>query len=138
MVGQLLVIEDDVVHGAVVRVMAEIIGYKVTIATSIAQAVEQLYVGAFDCITLDLSLGGLSGLEALQALKVLDYDKPIIVISGAAGDQCDEAVALGKALNLNICQALSKPVEFPVLREMLVAILAQSQSEAPSPAALAV
>jgi len=138
MVGRLLVIEDDIVHGAVIRIMAEKIGYAVTVATSIARAVERLHVGHYDCITLDLSLGELSGLEALQALKILDYNGPIIVISGAAGDQCDEAVALGKALKLNIRPPVSKPVEFGALRDMLVAILAPSITPASPATALAI
>lgn len=131
--GHLLVIEDDIVHGAVIRLVAEKVGYSVTVATSIPRAVERLQVGAYDCITVDLSMGELSGLEALQALGMLNYEKPIVIISGAADDQCEEAVAVGKSFNLNVLPPVSKPVEFGALRDVLVAIRAQSTSLA-SPA----
>jgi DNA-binding NtrC family response regulator len=128
--GRLLVIEDDVVHGAVIRLMAEKAGYTVTVATSIARAMEWLRASEFDCVTLDLSLGELSGVQAMEALSASNRDMPIIIISGAADDRCEAAVAYGKALKLNVYPPVSKPVALGALREMLVAILAQSRAPA--------
>ena len=137
MTHSLLVIEDDIVHGAVIRLVAEKAGFTVQVAPSIASAVECLRVGEFDCVSLDLSLGELSGFEAMQALDLLDCRMPIIIISGATDHRCGEAVALGKALNLNVCPPLAKPVEFGALRNMLLAVAERSPASTPS-ASLAV
>ena len=138
--GRLLVIEDDLVHGAVIRLLAEKIGYSVTVATSITRAMDRLGAGEFDCITLDLSLGERSGVQAMQAMQALNglnLNMPIIIISGATNEHCGAAVAFGKALKLNVYPPVTKPVEFGALRETLATILEQAKSRRAPAASLA-
>jgi DNA-binding response OmpR family regulator len=116
---RLLVIDDDKLHRMIVCRTAAKAGYAPAGAATYEEAAKLLQEAAFDCITLDLSLGPHAGVEMLQHLWSIGCKTPIIVISGCDDTICRETVKLGKSLRLNICELLSKPVDLGMLRDWL-------------------
>ena len=83
---------------------------------------ELLRKRAFDCITLDLSLGEDSGIEVLQLLAKMQCRTPVIIISASGEEICDETVKIGNFLNLNVCSPIPRPIHLAALRRALTRI----------------
>jgi len=114
--SRLLVIDDDNLHRMIICRAAAKAGYAPAGAATYDEAVRLAQETAFDCITLDLSLGPHAGVEMLRHLWVIGCKAPIIVISGCDDATCDETLKVARSLNLNICQSMAKPVDLAVLR----------------------
>jgi DNA-binding response OmpR family regulator len=113
---RLLVIDDDNLHRMIICRVAARAGYAPAGAATYEEAAKLAQEGAFDCVTLDLSLGEHAGVEMLRHLWVIGCKAPIIVISGCDKLTCLESVKVAKSLNLNIWEAMPKPVDLGVLR----------------------
>jgi two-component system, chemotaxis family, chemotaxis protein CheY len=113
---RLLVIDDDNLHRMIICRAAAKSGYEPAGAATYEEAAALAQEIAFDCITLDLSLGQHAGVEMLRHLWVIGCKAPIIVISGCDSVTCNETLKVAKSLNLNIWQTMSKPVDLAVLR----------------------
>src|SRR5262249_4867684 len=98
-------------------------GYAVTGASSVAEAVNELDRQAFDCISLDLSLGGERGEEVLRHVPRHNAGALLIVVSGAAAAARESTSAIAKALSLDLGD-LPRPVDLAALRKRLAARLA--------------
>jgi CheY-like chemotaxis protein len=127
----LLIVEDEPIHSAVISRVAGRVGFTTTLAPSYDAACKALGAKRFDCITLDLGLGEHIGLDVLRHLSTIQCTAQIIVISHSDKDVCDDVVELGKALDLNVFDAVLKPINLEALREALVHI--QTQSLPPNP-----
>jgi DNA-binding response OmpR family regulator len=88
-------------------------------AASYDEAAKLAQETAFDCITLDLSLGNHAGTEMLHHLSMLGSTAPIIVVSGADYATCKETVKVAEKLNLDIWECIPKPVDLVMLRHFL-------------------
>jgi DNA-binding response OmpR family regulator len=88
-------------------------------AASYDEAAKLAQETAFDCITLDLSLGNHAGTEMLHHLSMLGSTAPIIVVSGADYATCKETVRVAERLNLDIWECIPKPVDLVMLRHFL-------------------
>lgn len=113
---RLLVIDDDSLHRTILCRVAAKAGYALATAATYEQAVELTQATAFDCITLDLSLGQHDGIEMLQHLHAIGCQTPIIIVSGCDGATCREALRAAKALKLNVLETVPKPVDVATLR----------------------
>jgi DNA-binding NtrC family response regulator len=122
MSNRLLVIDDANIHRMILCRIGEKVGFETVGAASYDEAAKLLRESQFDCITLDLSLGERAGVEVLHLLSVINYQAPIIIISGAEHTVCEETLKIGKSLNLNLCTPVPKPVDLSALRELLVHI----------------
>jgi CheY-like chemotaxis protein len=71
---------------------------------------------AFDCISLDLSLGQHGGIEILQYLRDIGCNVPIVIIGGSHPATVHEALRAAKSLNRDICETVMKPVDLDMLR----------------------
>jgi CheY-like chemotaxis protein len=131
---ELLVIDDAALHLAVLSKIAEQVGFRATGAQSVAEASQLVHERAFDCITLDLSLGEESGIEVLHALSKIRCPTPIIVISASGEQACEETVRIGNGLNLNICSPIPKPIQLSALRRALTRIAEESDRQRSTPA----
>jgi two-component system, chemotaxis family, chemotaxis protein CheY len=127
--NELLVIEDTEVHLLILRKIAAQAGYDATCVDSVDDATEVLRRRSFDCITLDLSLGGRSGSEVLQLLAEQKSRTPILFISGTEDGARDENIRLAMSLGLVVYPQFQKPVDLPALRETLrqIATIADCQ-----------
>jgi two-component system, chemotaxis family, chemotaxis protein CheY len=134
--GSLLIIEDEPVHCAIISSIASRVGFTATKAFSYDAACKALGAKRFDCITLDLGLGEHIGLDVLRYLSTIQCRAQILVISHSDKDVCNDVVELGKALDLNVCDAVMKPIDLEALRETLLQTRALSlpQSSSLNPA----
>jgi CheY-like chemotaxis protein len=119
---QLLVIDDDTVHRMIICRMAAKIGYLPVEAPSYEEAEKLLRARAYDCISLDLSLGRRGGVDVLHLLAELDCKTPIIIISGTDADIRAEAMDVASRLALNAYEPLAKPVNLADLKRSLTSI----------------
>src|SRR5580704_11347147 len=113
---RLLVIDDDYLHRKIICRVAAKAGYAPAGAATYEEAAKLALENAFDCVSLDLSLGQHRGTEMLQYLRGIGCKAPIVIISG-----CDEATfrdtqKAAKSLNLNIWESIAKPVDLDMLR----------------------
>ena len=127
---RLLVIDDDNLHRMIVCRVAAKAGYAPAGAATYDEAVQLVHDGAFDCITLDLSLGPRGGVEMLRHLCAIGCKAPIIVISGCDDVTCSETVEVAKSLNLNIWESIRKPVDLAVLRYWFERLKAERETAA--------
>ena len=122
----LLIIEDEPIHSTLINRIAGKLGFTATEAYSYDEACNVLEAGQFDCITLDLGLGEHIGVDVLRYLSTIQCRAQIIVISNSDKDVCDDVMELGKALDLNVYDAVLKPIDLEALRETLLRIQLQS------------
>jgi DNA-binding response OmpR family regulator len=116
---RLLVIDDDNLHRMIICRAAAKAGYLPAGAAGYDEAVKLAQETAFDCITLDLSLGDRAGVEMLRHLWVVGCRAPIIIISGCDNETCNESTKVAESLKLNIWESVPKPVNLATLRASL-------------------
>jgi DNA-binding NtrC family response regulator len=116
---RLLVIDDDNLHRMIICRVAAKAGYLPAGAASYDEAAKLAQQAAFDCITLDLSLGDHAGTDMLQHLARLGSAAPIIVVTGCDSGTCKEAVKVAESLKLDIWECIPKPVDLVMLRRFL-------------------
>lgn len=134
--SNLLIIEDELVHSAIISRIAGRVGFTSTKARSYEEACKVLEAGQFDCITLDLGLGEHVGVDVLSYLSTIRCTAQIIVISHSDKDICDDMVELGRALDLNVYESVLKPIDLEALRETLVHIQTQLLPRNPTPSSV--
>src|SRR5581483_3786037 len=113
-VSHILIIEDDPDTQANLRDILELDGYKVTTATTIAQAVSRRDWGRYSTIILDRRLPDGRAEEFLPRLKVLAPDAGVIIVTGYA--DVEGAIA---ALRQGAADYLLKPINPEILRARL-------------------
>lgn len=131
---RLLVIDDDNLHRMIICRAAAKSGYLPAGAATYDEAVKLAQETAFDCITLDLSLGDRAGVEMLRHLWVIGCKAPIIIISGCDNETCNESTKVAESLKMNVWESIPKPVNLATLRESLERLKASwdvSSAEAP-------
>lgn len=125
-----LVVEDDEINRIVCQRYLEALGHRVQLADSGATAIEMLRrAGHTDCVLMDISLPGASGLEVAQMLRSLDSGRwqalPIVGMSAHVTPEM-----LGHPAAINMVGFLSKPFQ----RSDLARALGQAMtSGAPKP-----
>lgn len=116
---RLLVIDDENLHRMIICRAAAKAGYLPAGAASYDEAVQLAQETAFDCITLDLSLGEHAGVEMLRHLWVVGCKAPIIIVSGCDDATCNETTKMAESLKLNVWETIPKPVNLATLRASL-------------------
>ena len=82
---KVMIVDDSPVTRSMLRDMFEISGHEVAAeAENLSGAVESYRAHKPDLTTLDLSLVGENGLEVLKALRALDPQARIMIVSGNA------------------------------------------------------
>jgi DNA-binding response OmpR family regulator len=127
---RLLVIDDENLHRMIICRVAAKAGYAPAGAATVEAAAKLMRETAFDCITLDLSLGSDADFEMLRHLCFVGYTAPIIVISGCDPATRGETVKTALSFNLNVWAAIAKPVDLTVLRYWLDRVNTERQTAA--------
>ena len=78
----ILVVDDEAVVREGVRRILSASGFHVETSASGRAALDMLQQADFDAVITDLKMPGMSGLEVLKAIKVLQPDVPVIIITG--------------------------------------------------------
>ncbi len=103
----LLFAEDDELLAQLFQLQAESAGYQVVWAENGDVAVQQALSYQFDLILMDIQMPVLHGISAMQMLRQLGYDRPIIAMSA------EEVTAAGFDL------VLKKPLQWPEVQQQL-------------------
>lgn len=114
---RLLVIDDDTTPRMVIVRLAQKLGYATAEASTIAEAAALIATEKFDCMTLDLRMGGQYGTELLETMSRLQADVPVIVISSADDDERWEVLRLAALYGIRVTE-VPKPLEIARLREV--------------------
>jgi len=120
--GHILIVEDDAKVRLLLRRCFEGEGYRVTEAGTGADALERLAAGAFDLVTLDLTLPDGDGFSVGREMRARS-GVPIIMVTGK-GDTIDRVVGL----ELGADDYITKPFQ---LREVVARVRAVLRRSAP-------
>ncbi len=102
---KILIADDDGMVRTTVSKILEMFGHHVETASD-GQMVLDLIDDTFDVIILDINMPDKDGFETMDALNDLNYDIPVLFLTGAGS--MDYAV---KAINLGAYDFLTKPIE---------------------------
>ncbi|OQY20415.1 MAG: Fis family transcriptional regulator [Desulfobacteraceae bacterium 4572_35.1] len=81
---RILVVDDEAVIRQAVQRILEHEGYKVNTASSGHSALELIQSESFNLVISDLKMPGMSGMDVLKSIKILQPDIPVIIITGYA------------------------------------------------------
>jgi DNA-binding NtrC family response regulator len=122
MTERILVVDDEVsIRHMLSRVLSDE-HYQVETAGTVWEALKKLEVTTFDLAIVDLFLPGLNGLNLAEAIRMLDPETPVILIT-AYGAPSFESMACHPA----ILHYVHKPFSL----ERLLALVRQSLSAGP-------
>ena len=107
----LLVDDDESVARLLRRVLAH---YDVDWAETGERAKVMLESSSYDTIVSDISMPGMSGIELLQAVRQIDLEVPVVLMTGSP--QVDTAM---KALQYGALRYLQKPVKHTELQAIV-------------------
>ena len=117
-----LIVDDEPAIARLIEKVAEGCGYAVVSTTSPEAFMDEVAAQEPDAIALDLSMPGVDGVELLRFLAAAKSRAKILIISGFDSRVLETTSDLGKALGLNICATLLKPVRVGDLRAAIVAL----------------
>ena len=78
----ILVVDDEAVIREGIRRILEADGYAVDTSASGYVAIEAIQGKSFDLVITDLKMPGMDGMEVLKAIKVLQPEVPVVIITG--------------------------------------------------------
>jgi DNA-binding response OmpR family regulator len=107
---RILVVEDEVRMGELLRQGLSEEGHSVVVATNGREGLSMASAGSFDLILLDVMLPGMSGFELAKCLRAQRDQTPILMLT--ARDSTEDIV---EGLNLGADDYLTKPFSFDVL-----------------------
>jgi CheY-like chemotaxis protein len=115
---RILVIDDEESVARLLRDFLTFRGYQVAVAGDGPEGLRQAGLGAFDLVTADLSMPGMTGVELLRSLKRARPEVRVVIISGYLTDEiAAECRAAGAAA------VLAKPVELAALGRLVAGLL---------------
>ena len=107
----ILVVDDDHAHRTMLNTLIGGWGYTVSEADDGFTAIEKVKESSFDLVLMDVRMVRVSGLEALETIKVHNPAIPVIIMT--AYSSVETAV---KALKQGAHDYLTKPLDFDKLR----------------------
>ena len=126
---KILVVDDEPNIRTMFQDVLERSGYQVTTAGSGAEALELARNERFDLAFLDIKMPGLNGVETLQALKQLNPEVNVVMITGYASE---DLVAASLDSGAFVC--LSKPFGVAQILEVVRTICDEAEDEEPAEA----
>ena len=102
---KLLVIEDDQVMAEALKSYLTNGGFDVSLAFDGWDGLKKFKEASPDCVTLDLRMPGIDGIEVLEKMEQHDRTIPVIIVSGMG--TADDAI---KALKLGAWDYIKKPI----------------------------
>lgn len=119
MTKNVLVVEDYEDVRTMMKIMVQMYGYNVVEARDGVEAIEKVKEHCPDLILMDIAMPLMDGLSAARVIHTFEKCSKIPVIAVTAyRNMRDEAFEAG------CVEVIEKPVEFPVLKEVLAAHLA--------------
>lgn len=112
--ARVLVVDDD---EAILRTLARVLkrlGHNVETAPDGRAAAALLDHGAFDVVLSDVAMPGMNGMELLLAVRRVDLDVPVVLMTGMP----DLATAT-RAVELGALRYLTKPIDADLLGKVI-------------------
>jgi two-component system response regulator HydG len=109
--NKILVVDDDFAHRTMLKTLITGWGYEVSEADDGAAAVEAVKKDPFDLVLMDIRMVRVSGLEALEEIRLYNPALPVILMTAYAS--VETAV---EALKKGAYDYLTKPLDFDELR----------------------
>lgn len=117
----ILVADDDVAHGRMLRTLLENWGYAVDVAGDGAEAVRACRERSFDLVLLDVRMPVMDGLEALQRIREARPALPVLMMTAYS-----DVPAAVEAIKSGAFDYLAKPLDFERLRVSLRNVFAHA------------
>lgn len=114
--GRVLVVDDNTINQVVAKEMIESDTLDVVVVGSGQGAIQAVRRNHFDLILMDISMPGMSGIEATTEIRKFNADIPIISLSATSVDS-EVKVALDSGMNEHLAK--------PIARYELLAVLAK-------------
>ena len=118
---QALVVDDEESTRLLLREALEDLGITVAEAQDGADAIYKSLITQFDLVTMDILMPNVDGLDAIRAMRTVDPNYRIIIISS-----CREERYLQAAREQGVPHFLHKPVKLAELKAAVEDIFAQS------------
>jgi EAL domain-containing protein (putative c-di-GMP-specific phosphodiesterase class I) len=109
--GRVLIVDDDDALRAVYAESLRDAGYRVDAAAGGREAIDQLQEREYDTVLSDILMPGMSGIDLVRAVRELEMDTPVILMTGNPGLE----TAL-QALEHGVVKYLLKPIAESDLR----------------------
>jgi DNA-binding response OmpR family regulator/DNA-binding ferritin-like protein (Dps family) len=114
---KILYVDDDrELSRITINILKEFFGEVVTAYDGL-EGLEKFKNDRFDIVLTDLHTSGINGIELTQAIKAINYDKAVIVLSSF--DENDELVEL---INLGVDGFLKKPFEAQTFFDLILKV----------------
>lgn len=110
-IQSILVVDDDVAHRIMLKKLIGSWGYEISEAEDGSIAISEVRKRAFDLILMDIRMLNISGIEALEQIKVINPAIPVIIMTAYAS--VETAV---HALKKGAYDYLTKPLDFDELK----------------------
>jgi two-component system response regulator HydG len=107
----ILVVDDDLAHRMMLKKLLGGWGYQVYEADDGLGAIEKVRQTSFDLILMDIRMLNISGIEALEQIKIINPAIPVIIMTAYAS--VETAVS---ALKKGAYDYLTKPLDFDELK----------------------
>ena len=117
-----MVVDDDLAMCGFLQTFLVSRGYGALTVTSSDEAVKRFHADRPSAVLLDVIMPGMDGLAALAALKKIDRDVPVIVMSGQGGTH-----TVVQAMKLGATDFICKPFENHELEVLLASAIRQRQ-----------
>ncbi len=109
--GRILVVDDEIVIRALLSETLKDDGHEVVLAEDGRPAIELLEQGRFDAVISDIYMPDVNGIEVLLAVKRLDPDCPVVMITGFPSPD-----TVTKLVNLGAADYISKPFDTNLIK----------------------
>lgn len=117
--GRLLILDDDPAVARVLVFAAESLGFEASLAEQPQAFFEQLAAWQPTHVAIDLMMPEMSGADVLRALAARASRVRIIISSGAASQDLDDALRDARTLGLDTAGVLKKPFSLLALKVLL-------------------
>ncbi|MCU1245448.1 MAG: cyclase [Acidobacteria bacterium] len=123
-----LLVEDDLVSGALMEGFLDEAGYEVVNVNDGADALMEIARRSFDLLILDINIPTLSGLRLFEIMIQKGIDTPAVFVTGIPGPEVES-----QSLEAGAADFMRKPIRKEVLLPRLRAILQRSRRLAQVP-----
>lgn len=124
--NQVLIVEDEVDIGSLLKMQIKQMGLDVEHVTSGEEALARLNKNSYDLILLDWMLPGLSGVEIAQLVRKMDTMKDVAILMLTAKADSDSII---EGLDAGADDYVTKPFSNDILKARIQSLLRRAKRE---------